>query len=149
MVRLATNGFFRFCRKCFGMKVERRFHRCTDIKCPLCLSKMRTPFGPFFIGCMVSGDYWLADYPELKRTTQPSTIGSPLGEPGFCIFCSTVSSRHFCHCNTARVRADWKVINPPTKTFCSFYKNLAGLLILMRCINKLYLCVWLISWWVW
>ena len=30
------------------MKVERRFHRCTDIKCPLCLSKMRIPFGPFW-----------------------------------------------------------------------------------------------------
>ena len=87
MVRFATNGFFRFCRKCFGMKVERRFHGCTDIKCPLCLSKMRTPFGPFLpflIGCMVSADYWLMDYPELRRTTQPSTI-----EPGFCIFCST------------------------------------------------------------
>ena len=92
MVRLATEGFFRFCRKCFGIKVERWFHRCTDIKCPLCLSKMRTPFGPFwpfFIGCMVSADYWLADYPEPRRTTQPSTIGGPLGEPGFCIFCST------------------------------------------------------------
>ena len=81
------------CRKCFVMKVDRRFHRCTDIKCPLCLSKMRTLFGPFwpffFIGCMVSADYWLADYPELRRTTQPSTIGGPLGKPGFCIFCST------------------------------------------------------------
>ena len=81
MVRLATNGFFRFCRKCFGIKVERRFHRCTDIKCPLCLSKMRIPFGPFwhfFIGCMVSADHWLADYPELRRTTRPSTIGGPV-----------------------------------------------------------------------
>ena len=47
---------------------------------------------PFFIGCMVSADYWLADYPELRRTTQPSTIGGPLGEPGFCIFCSAVHS---------------------------------------------------------
>ena len=37
-----------FCRKCFVMKVERRFYRCTDIKCPLCLSKMRTLFGPFW-----------------------------------------------------------------------------------------------------
>ena len=92
MVRLATNGFFRFCRKSFGMKVERRFRRCTDIKCPLCLIKMGIPFGPFWpflIGCMVSADYWLTDYPELRRTTQPSTIGSPLGEPGFCIFGST------------------------------------------------------------
>ena len=123
-----------FCRKCFVMKVERRFHRCTDIKCPLCLSKslmnpfqlhpnpysgpillivmaflglaaqmnhyfckqlafflilrdfiwkltLRVHFDHFFIGCMVSADYWL--------TTQPSTIGGPLGEPGFCIFCST------------------------------------------------------------
>ena len=38
---------------------------------------------------MVSADYWLADYPELRRTTQPSTIGGPLREPVFCIFCST------------------------------------------------------------
>ena len=80
-------------RKCFGMKVERRFHKWTDITCPVCLNKMRTPFGPFWpflIGCMVSADYWLADYPEVRRTTQPSIIGGPLGEPGFCIFCSTV-----------------------------------------------------------
>ena len=49
-------------------------------------------FEHFFIGCMVSADYWLADYPELRRTTQPSTIGGPLGEPRFCIFCSTVYS---------------------------------------------------------
>ena len=25
--RLATNGFFRFCKKCFGIKVQRQFHR--------------------------------------------------------------------------------------------------------------------------
>ena len=71
-----------FAEKCFGTKLERRFHRCTDIKCPLCLSKVLTPFGPFWpflIGCMVSADYWLADYPELRQTTQPSTIGGPLG----------------------------------------------------------------------
>ena len=73
------------------MKVERRFHKCTDIKCPLCLSKMWTPFGPFWpflIGCMVSANYWLADYPEMRWTTQPSTIGGPLGESGFYMFCS-------------------------------------------------------------
>ena len=66
--------------------------RCADIKCPLCLSKMRIlfgPFWPFFIVCMVSANYWLADYPEMRQTNQPSTIGGPLGEPGFCIFCST------------------------------------------------------------
>ena len=62
----------------------------------LCISKMRTPFGPFWpvlISCMVSADYWLADYPELRQTIQPSTIGSPLGEPGFCIFCSTETEK--------------------------------------------------------
>ena len=48
MVRLATNRFFRFRRKCFGMKVGRRFHKCTYIKCPLCLGKMQTPVGPFW-----------------------------------------------------------------------------------------------------
>ena len=32
----------------------------------------------------------LVDNPELRRTTQPSTMGGPLGEPGFSIFCSTV-----------------------------------------------------------
>ena len=26
----------------------------------------------------------------MRRTTQPSTIGGPLGESGFCFFCSTV-----------------------------------------------------------
>ena len=30
------------------------------------------------------------DHPELRRITQPSTMGGPLGEPGFCIFRSTV-----------------------------------------------------------
>ena len=53
MVRLATNGFFRFCRKCFGMKVDRRLHRCADIKFPLCLSKMRTALVHF------NHCYWL------------------------------------------------------------------------------------------
>ena len=38
---------------------------------------------------MVSAEFWMADYPEMRRTTQPSAIGGPLGEPGFCIFCST------------------------------------------------------------
>ena len=74
------------------VKVDRRFHRCTDIKCPLCLSKCGprlVRFDNHLIGCMVSADYWLADYPKLKRTTQPATIGGPLGESGFCIFCST------------------------------------------------------------
>ena len=32
-----------------NVKVDRVFHRCTDIKCPLCLSKMRTLFGPFWL----------------------------------------------------------------------------------------------------
>ena len=41
-------------------------------------------FYHFLIGCMVSADYWLADYPELRRTTQRSTIGGPFGEPGCC-----------------------------------------------------------------
>ena len=31
-----------------------------------------------------------------------------------------------------------KEIFPPTKTYCSFNKGFAGLLILMQCINKLY-----------
>ena len=34
-----------------------------------------------------------------------------------------------------------KEIFPPTKTYCSFNKDFARLLILMQCINKLYLCV--------
>ena len=38
-----------------------------------------------------------------------------------------------------------KEIFPPTKTYCSFNKNFAGLLILMQCINKLYLYVY--SYW--
>ena len=29
-------------QKMFRNEVDRRFHRCTDIKCPLCLSKMQT-----------------------------------------------------------------------------------------------------------
>ena len=33
-------------------------------------------FDQSFIGCMVSADYWLAGYPELRQTTQPSTIGA-------------------------------------------------------------------------
>ena len=64
----------------------------------LCLSEMQTRlvhFDHFFIGCIVSADYWLADYPELRWTTQPSTIGGLLGEPGFCFFCSTVSMMGF------------------------------------------------------
>ena len=52
-----------------------------------------------------------------------------------------ISGRASCHSNTARVRADWKEIHPHTKTFRSFHKKFAGLLILMRCINKLYLWI--------
>ena len=44
---------------------------------------------------MVSADNWLADYPELRRTTQTSTIGGPLGEPGFGIFCSAAANEKF------------------------------------------------------
>ena len=40
------------------------------------------------------------------------------------------------HDNTQR-----KEIFPPTKTYCSFNKDFAGLLILMQCINKLYLYI--------
>ena len=57
---------------------------CALVKCECIWSSFT-----IFIDCIVSADYWLADYPELRRTTQPSTIRGPLGEPGFCIFCST------------------------------------------------------------
>ena len=40
---------------------------------------------------------------------------------------SAANSRQaFCHSNIARVRADWKEINPPTETFCSFHKKNSG-----------------------
>ena len=32
----------------------------------------------------------LTDHPELRRITQPSIMGGPLGDPGFCLFRSTV-----------------------------------------------------------
>ena len=61
-----------------------------------------------------SADYWLADYPELRRTTQPSTIGGPLGEPRFCIFCSTAMvlvywpiSSQYSKLSTIRVNSLW------------------------------------------
>ena len=37
----------------------------------------------------------LTDHPELRRTTQPSIMGGPLGDPGFCFFRSTVSLCHY------------------------------------------------------
>ena len=100
------------------MTAEWPFHRCPYIKFPLCLSKMRTPCGlfwPFLVGCMVSSDYWLVDYPELRRTTQPSTIGGPLSEPGFCIFCNTAFDytvfsclgTHLSECCSARTCRSW------------------------------------------
>ena len=58
----------------------------------LCLNKTRTSIGsfwPFLIDFVVWDDYWLTDHPELRRTTQPSRMGGPLGEPRFCIFRST------------------------------------------------------------
>ena len=80
MVRLATNGFFKFCRKCFGMKVERvrRFHRCTDIKCLLCLGKMRTLCGPFwpFFDWLHAWSQQITDW----RTTQ-NWDGPPNDQP--------------------------------------------------------------------
>ena len=44
----------------------------------------------FLIDFMVSADHWLMDHPELRWTTQPSTIGGPY--PGFRIFHSTAWS---------------------------------------------------------
>ena len=49
-----------------------------------------------------------------------------------------ISRRLFCRCKYHQSKTDWKMINPPTKTFYSFHEKLA-LLVLMRCINKLYL----------
>ena len=63
---------------------------CAIVKWGPCL----VHFDHLFTGCMVSADYWLADYPEPRRTTQPSTIGGPLGEPGICIFYSTEEDCH-------------------------------------------------------
>ena len=97
MGRLATSEFFWFCRKYFGMKLDIRFLRTIpQISCVhlyLCLNKMQTLIGSFWpvlINFMVWADYWLVDHPELRWTTQPSTMGDPLGEPGFCIFRSTI-----------------------------------------------------------
>ena len=55
-----------FAKKCFLMTltVDRPFHRCTDIKCPLCLSKMRTPFFDHFL--LVAWSQQFIDW----RTTQ-------------------------------------------------------------------------------
>ena len=89
------------------MKVDRIFHRCTDIKSRLFLTVLKcrprlVHFEYFWLVAWAetmrpikniqngpNADYWLADYPELTRSTQPTTMGGPLGEPGFCIFCST------------------------------------------------------------
>ena len=68
--------------------------------CTCVLSKRHTPIGSFWlilIDFMVWADYWLTDHPELRRTTQASTMGGPLGEPGFCIFRSTGNSAVFSH----------------------------------------------------
>ena len=46
--------------------------------------------------------------------------------------------RHFRFCEL-HDSTQRKEIFPPTKTYCSFNKNFTGLLILMQCINKLYL----------
>ena len=50
---------------------------------------------------MLWADYWLTDQPELRRTTQPSTMGGPLCDPGFCILRSTVittgGTPHLCN----------------------------------------------------
>ena len=64
---------------------------CTDalisnFHCALVKCGQRWSILTIVIGCMVSADYWLVDYSEMRRATQPSIIGGPLGEPGFCIF---------------------------------------------------------------
>ena len=66
--------------------------------CTCVLSKRHTPIGsfwPILIDFTVWADYWITDHPELRRTTQASTMGGPLGEPGFCIFRSTGNSAVF------------------------------------------------------
>ena len=52
----------------FGMKVDRLFHRCTDIKRPLCLNKMQSLFGPFW-----SLFYWLHGLSRLMIVGLPRT----------------------------------------------------------------------------
>ena len=94
MVRLATNEFFRFC-KIFPNETGHMIPQLSYVRLYLCLNKTRTSirsFWPFLIDFLVWADYWLTDHPELRGTTQPSTMGGPLGEPGFCIFRSTASA---------------------------------------------------------
>ena len=69
-------------------------------------------FFNWFYGLSIS----LTDHPELRRTTQRSIMGGPLGDPGFCFFRSTVNI-HFCYawsftgsyCNTENglFQANW------------------------------------------
>ena len=95
MVLLATNEFWRFCKK--KISEWNWTHNSTDgliwyVPLYLCLSKTWHPIGPFYTWfCSLSRLYWLMDHSKLTWTTQPSTMDGQLGDPGFCIFRSTVN----------------------------------------------------------
>ena len=76
-----------FAEKCFGIKVDWRFHRCTDIKCPSCLSKMRTPFGPFWPFLPLSPPGWRGIVVMVRAGGR--TGGRVGGRAGGCQTCGT------------------------------------------------------------
>ena len=62
----------------------------------------------------------LTDHPELRGTTQPSIMGGPLGDPGFCFFRSTVNdnlnSQKTPHTSPVWVRYGVSIVNTWVKT---------------------------------
>ena len=123
MVRLPTNEFFVFCKKNFARKVDRQLRRyhihglaqdcsfsianapeilqsCTKPSVCLCTCvwiKREYRLARFdqFFNWFYGLSILLTDHPELRRTTQPSIMGGPLGDPGFCFFSSTVLFNHY------------------------------------------------------
>ena len=123
MVRLPTNEFFVFCKKKFARKLDRQLRRyhihglaqdcsfsianapeilqsCTKPSVCLCTCvwvKREYRLARFdqFFNWFYGLSILLTDHPELRRTTQPSIMGGPLGDPGFCFFSSTVLFNHY------------------------------------------------------
>ena len=62
----------------------------------------------------------LTDHPQLRRTTQPSIMGGPLGDPRFCFFRSTDGPKHHYTCRSSDNWVEIEVNSRHCENFSSF-----------------------------
>ena len=88
----------------------------------LCLNKAWTRLAHFdqFFNWFHGLSILLTDHPELRQTTQPSIMGGPLGDPGFCFFRSTDGPKHHYTCRSSDNWVEIEVNSRHCENFSSF-----------------------------